>query len=192
MLYTYNNENDKNNNTINDNENLKKNNSNTNFVAQNKISSIFILDSHNKSKSLNNYIINSPPIKKEKYKKNNIPTKNYSKLQKFTSFDKNQRPKLHRNLSDLSKHESRLDEITKKLEEQKKAQKIEEDWDKMHFKGMRKRTYDVGLRPRKDNKKSHRNKNNESLKEHFSSTIFVKSSEGLSLAGRYENGTKKI
>ena len=176
---------------LNNNDNLKKNNSNRNLAVPNKISNIVIMDSQNKSKSHNNYIIKiNSPKKAEKPEKIN-PTPSFSKTTKFTSFEKNQKPRLHRNLSELPKHESRLDDITKKLEEKKKEQKIEEDWDKMHFKGMRKKTYDVGLRPRKDNKKSNRRKN-ESLKEHFSSTVFVKASEGLSLAGRYENGSKKI
>ena len=192
MSFTYNKNNDKNNNTINVKENLKKNNSNTNFIVSNRISSFFTLDNKNKSKIINNYIINSPTKKKEKLEKKKNTTPNSPKLQKFTSFERNQRPKLHRNLSELAKHESRLDDITKKLKEKKRSQKIEEDWDKMHFKGMRKRTYDVALRPRKENKKSQRIKNNDSLKEHFSSTVFVKASEGLSLAGRYENGIKKI
>jgi serine/threonine protein phosphatase PrpC len=57
---------------------------------------------------------------------------------------------------------------------------------------MRKRTYDAGRRGGKNNKNSKKEKKTSgSLKDVFTSTIYVKSSEGFSLAGKNDQGNKK-
>jgi serine/threonine protein phosphatase PrpC len=57
--------------------------------------------------------------------------------------------------------------------------------------GMRKKTYDPSLRSQKKNNLSKKVKKINSLNEAFSSTIYVKSSEGLSIPGKNELGHKK-
>ena len=56
---------------------------------------------------------------------------------------------------------------------------------------MRKKTYDPSLRTQKKNNLSKKVKKSNSLNEAFSSTIYVKSSEGLSIPGKNEFGQKK-
>ena len=98
----------------------------------------------------------------------------------------NLKKKPHRNLSEIPKHESRLDKLSNK-----KSENNEEDWDHVQYKGMRKSTYDARRRPRRKNNNS-KNKKRGSIRETFSSTIYIKSSEGLSSAGKNDKGNKKI
>ena len=90
-------------------------------------------------------------------------------------------PKPHRNLSELPKHISRLDEVSRN------KKKTGEEWDNMQYRVLRKKTYDVGRRYGVKNKNYRRDK----LDEEFSSVIYVKKSEALSLAGKNEFGKKK-
>ena len=56
---------------------------------------------------------------------------------------------------------------------------------------MRKKTYDPGRRTGKKIKNNQKHKKNGSLNDEFSSTVYVKVSEGYTLAGRNEHGNKK-
>ena len=147
----------------------------------------------NKSKNtnkINKNIFNSLSINKIDHSKYNY----YSNLAKLTINEnkKNFRQKSYNNISELPIHVSRIDEISKKNE--KISDKRDDNWDKNQFKGMRKKTYDPGRRGRKNiqNKNSKKYKNFEFFEEQFSSDIFVKNSEGISLAGKNSQGNKKI
>ena len=93
---------------------------------------------------------------------------------------------------ELAKHESRINEISK--HPSKKSLKNEEEWDNTQYRGMRKRTYDAG-RGRRGGKNNKNNKKDKkasgSLKDVFTATNYVKSSEGFSLAGKNDQGNKK-
>ena len=110
---------------------------------------------------------------------------NINKTKKEKEKDKGKEERPHRYQSELSKYESRAREKSEKAIEKK-----EDEWDDIQYKGMRKTTYDPGRRSGK-NKNAGNNKKNGSLKEQFHSTIYIKKSEGLTLAGKNEYGNKK-
>ena len=164
----------KNNNNI-----LKQNNSNKKIEIIRNISNTKIETNPNvtnrNSKNFN--LVNSISTNKTNTPKIFLDDKNNNN---------NLKKKPHRNLSEIPKHESRLDKLSNK-----KSENNEEDWDHVQYKGMRKSTYDARRRPRRKNNNS-KNKKRGSIRETFSSTIYIKSSEGLSSAGKNDKGNKKI
>ena len=88
----------------------------------------------------------------------------------------------------LLRHEARANETSKPPD---KEDGHEEEWDNTQFKGMKKKTYDPGRRPRKSGKKKTEKNLKNTLNEEFSSTNYIKVSEGLSIAGKNEYGNKK-
>ena len=145
---------------------------------------------------------NNPNITKTEQKKNSKLLLNQIKKEKIKNLSnslnlekkspaKKQKEKIQRSQSESTKFESRssrVDEIPKKSGNKKKE--ADEEWDKSQFMGMRKKTYDPSLRQKKNNLSKKQKKSN-SLNEAFSSTIYVKSSEGLSIPGKNELGHKK-
>ena len=118
---------------------------------------------------------------------------NYSNLSKLSiNENKKKEPnqKVHKNISDLPIYISRLDEFSKKNEN--KINKNNEGWEKIQYRGIRKKTYDAGLRMGNKNKNTKKKQNINFFKEQFSSTIYVKASEGLTLAGKNSQGNRKI
>ena len=178
-----------NSNKNNDNNHLKKTPSNqiihnrekSNEITENKKSSNNIKKNNNNTKTIPKKNVNTTD-------KNSSPqnNSNISKLN-INSTNKKIIQKPHRN-SDLLRHEARVKETQKKSE---KTNENEEEWDNMQYKGMRKQTYDPGRRPGKKNKNKKNEKKNSSLDEEFSSTIYIKASEGVTIAGKNESGNKK-
>ena len=87
----------------------------------------------------------------------------------------------HRFQSEMLKYESRAREKSIKKEEKK-----DDEWGDIEFKGMRKTTYDVGRRGKK-NKDTKKNK----INDEFHSTIYIKKSEALTIPGKNEYGNRK-
>ena len=171
-------------------------NNSFNFLSQNMKKS----NSNSKIQKTNN-----PKITKTEQKKNSkLIVKKLNQLEKEKiknlsnslnnekeSPTKKQKEKGQKAQSENTKFESRssrVDEIPKKSRIKKKG--TEEEWDKYQFMGMRKKTYDPSFRQKKNNLSKKEKKSN-SLNEAFSSTIYVKSSEGLSIPGKNEFGHKK-
>ena len=184
------------NNIINNSKitNIKKNNSKKNLGVI-KVDEYIKTEQKTVSNISKNNILDSIPIKKlnqlEKLT-NPIPkinssleSLNINKTKKEKEKDKGKEERPHRYQSELSKYESRAREKSEKAIEKK-----EDEWDDIQYKGMRKTTYDPGRRSGK-NKNTGNNKKNGSLKEQFHSTIYIKKSEGLTLAGKNEYGNKK-
>ena len=163
--------------------NIKKSNSNSKIQ---KLSNPNITKTEQKKNS-KLLVKKISQLEKEKIKNlsNSLNLKNKSpnKIPK----EKGQRPQ-----SEAPKFESRssrVDEIPKKSGNKRKG--TEEEWDKLQFMGMRKKTYDPSLRTQKKNNLSKKVKKSNSLNDAFSSTIYVKASEGLSIPGKNEYGHKK-
>ena len=161
-----------NNNNINNNNNLKKDSSNRNII------------------DVSEYKKNTENIKKTVLTEKKEKSNSFSNLAKLSIDTSTKKPsdKFHRYPSEVLKHESRIDEISKKSARKGKK---EEEWDNMQYKGMRKKTYDPGRRTGKKIKNNQKHKKNGSLNDEFSSTVYVKVSEGYTLAGRNEHGNKK-
>ena len=171
--------------------NILNNNSNTKIINNN-------INNNLKKDSSNRNIIDASEYKKntENIKKTILTEKkeksdSFSNLAKLSINASTKKPsdKFHRYPSEVLKHESRIDEISKKSARKGKK---EEKWDNVQFKGIRKKTYDPGRRTGKNIKNNQKHKKNSSLNDEFSSTVYVKVSEGYTLAGKNENGNKKI
>ena len=147
---------------------------------------------NDKNKTINKAninIFNSHSLNKINHQISN----SYFNLSKLTINEnkKDLKQKENKNLSKLPIHISRLDENTKNG---KNIEKNDDRWDKIQFKDIRKKTFDARRRARNaiKTKNSKKNKNIDSFEEEFSSGIYVKASEGLSLAGKNSLGNKKI
>ena len=196
-----------NNNLINNINNKIINNNNLNNSTKSKI-----INNNLNSNTNGNIIKNEEPrkITPDKIKSSTEYKKNTENMKKATLNEKKEKPTNYQNIStltinatsqkkyeknlryqpELSKHESRINEISK--HPSKKSLKNEEEWDNTQYRGMRKRTYDAGRRGGKNNKNNKKEKKTSgSLKDVFTSTIYVKSSEGFSLAGKNDQGNKK-
>ena len=106
----------------------------------------------------------------------------------------NQKQKNKRYLSDCNKHESRpIAHISSN--NRNNEDKCEEDWDDNEYMGMRKKTFDPGKGAGKNKSRTNINnliKNNFITSELFSEKTFIKSCESITVAGKKENGHKKI
>ncbi len=203
------------NNNLNNSTNSKIiNNNNLNNSTNSKVINSKVINNNINNKALNNKTINNnhngnttkneEKTKTQKEKKKNIEDMkkmlltekkekpNYSNIAKLTinATTKKNNEKSHRYQSESLKHEKRINEFSKNTE--KKKSKHEEEWDNIQYKGMRKKTYDAGIRAGKKSKNKDKHKKySGSLKDVFTSTQYVKSSEGFSLAGKNEKGNKK-
>ena len=98
----------------------------------------------------------------------------------------------HRYQPEISKYEirsSRVNENPRRVNNRR--MEIDYDWDRIQFMGMRKKTYDPSLRQGKRDRILKSEKNLLNDKFEFSSTIFVKSSEGLTIPGKNAHGKQK-
>ena len=174
-IYTKNNIQNRNNDTI------RK--TNTNILNQIKSLKIDNINNVNKGKK---HLIKKIPINKinQHIKKDS----NYSSLGEIPISDENKERKIRtrQNLSELPKYISRLDGVSRNSKK-----KVGEEWDNNQYNVLRKKTYDVAARRGKKNKKAENEDISNLLNDDFSSTIFVKKSEALSLAGKNEYGQKK-
>ena len=170
-------------NILNNNSNTKINNNNINNNLKKDSSNRNIID-------VSEYKKNTENIKKTVLTEKKEKSNSFSNLAKLSIDASTKKPsdKFHRYPSEVLKHESRIDEISKKTPRKGKK---EEEWDNVQYKGMRKKTYDPGRRTGKKIKNNQKHKKNGSLNDEFSSTVYVKVSEGYSLAGRNEQGNKK-
>ena len=170
------------------NNNLKNNISN--FKAHtskniksniNNISNINNSNNENKRNSINNASIKtlSPKLNSS------------SKVVEPISSEDKSTQKTNINQSDSLKNRNIHNRIICSPKKANKKEEKEDEWDKMQYMGMAKRTYDPSLRQAKKGKLMKNEKKTNSLKAEFSSTIYVKSSEGLSIPGKSENGLRK-
>ena len=86
----------------------------------------------------------------------------------------------------MPKYVRRFDEVSRNTKK-----KTGEEWDNNQYNVLRKKTYDVAKRRGRKNKNIENENISSILNDDFSSTIFVKKSEALSLAGKNEYGKKK-
>ena len=192
------------NNAIKGVNNIKPNDNNYNTIATSKgaiiknrrYSSDIILI--NSLKAFNELKRNSSNSKMNNDNKNNIlnshvkmnSSKNHSNFNLEFSEDKNKQ-KLQ-NQSKVSKYESISKRVIDIPKIENKEEKNDDEWDNEQYMGMRKKTYDVGLRLVKKSRFLNKAKKDNSLNNEFSSQTYVKSSDGISIAGKNEYGLKKI
>ena len=160
------------------NNSLKKSNSNSKINVLNKQTTI---NTEKKKNSFNKLL--TPKINKKENITHSLNLINTSKEIK-------QKPRKYQ--PEISKYEIRSSRVNENPKKQKSRRMgNEDDWDRLQYMGMRKRTYDPSLRQGKRDKilKSEKNILNDDFE--FSSTIFVKSSEGLTIPGKNEYGKKK-
>ena len=151
---------------------LKKNSSNSKM--QNTL--LTSNQDNNQKKNISNH------IKMESTKNNTIY--NLEKLE-----DKNKQ-KL-KNQSEVSKYESISKRVIDIPKLENKKEENDDEWDNEQYMGMRKKTYDVGLRLVKKSRFLNKAKKENSFNNEFSSQTYVKSSDGISIAGKNEYGLKK-
>jgi serine/threonine protein phosphatase PrpC len=191
------------NNAIKGVNNIKSNDNNYNTIATSKgaiiknrrYSSDIILI--NSLKAFNELKRNSSNSKMNNDNKNNIlnshvkmnSSKNHSNFNLEFSEDKNKQ-KLQ-NQSKVSKYESISKRVIDIPKIENKEEKNDDEWDNEQYMGMRKKTYDVGLRLVKKSRFLNKAKKDNSLNNEFSSQTYVKSSDGISIAGKNEYGLKK-
>ena len=144
--------------------------------------------SKNDSKNNNKENFNSISIKNSNQIEKNPSKKNLSNTERLTIKTQTKIPnkKSFESKKELPKHASRVNE---KRIEKNNNEKEEDEWDNIEFKGMRKKTYEPGRRRHRKNSKKEEKEN--SLKAQFSSTIYIKASEAMCLAGRNEYGKRK-
>ena len=157
------------------NNSLENNNSNSNTIASN-------IKTEKKKKSFTKILI-------PKKNKTEIITHSLNLIN--TSKDIKQKSRRYQ--PEISKYEirsSRIHENPRKINSRRLGN--DDDWDRLQYMGMRKRTYDPSLRQGNRDRilKSEKNLLNNDKFE-FSSTIFVKASEGLTIPGKNEYGKKK-
>ena len=105
---------------------------------------------------------------------------------------KNQKQKSRR-LSDFSKYESRPSMQVYNSNMKNDENDNEEEWDHAQYMGIRKTTYDPGLRQRKKKNKNLVNLlKNTFLNSEFSQNTYIKSCESITVPGKKENGNKKV
>ena len=178
------------NNNLNKNiPNFKTQTSNNIKSNVSDISNLNNSNNENKRNSINKVSINvlSPENKPIK----NIKLEASSKMVEPFSLEDESKQKSNKNQSEIVKYGNRHSRIICNPKENNKKKENEDEWDKMQYMGMTKRTYDPSLRQVKRGKFMKNENKTNSLKAEFSSTIYVKSSEGLSIPGKSENGIRK-
>jgi len=117
----------------------------------------------------------------------------HNSKKEFNNNSTNNQKQKGRRLSDFSKYESRPSTQVYNGNMKNDENDNEEEWDNAQYMGMRKTTYDPGLRQRK--KKNNNLVNllkNTFLNSEFSQNTYIKSCESITVPGRKENGNKKI
>ena len=112
---------------------------------------------------------------------------------KFNDNTTNNQKQKSRRLSDFSKYESRPSMQVYNSNMKNDENDNEEEWDHAQYMGIRKTTYDPGLRQRKKKNKNLVNLlKNTFLNSEFSQNTYIKSCESITVPGKKENGNKKI
>ena len=112
---------------------------------------------------------------------------------KFNDNSTNNQKQKSRRLSDFSKYESRPSMQVYNSNMKNDENDNEEEWDHAQYMGIRKTTYDPGLRQRKKKNKNLVNLlKNTFLNSEFSQNTYIKSCESITVPGKKENGNKKI
>ena len=165
---------------------LNKNNSSMNKNLSNKKKYIDIQN--------NNFIhtiqTSKPNSSYPQYLDNNS---SYFSKNKFKNNSTNNQKQKSRKLSDFSKYESRPSIQVYNSNMKTGENDDEEEWDNAQYMGIRKTTYDPGLRQRKKKNKNLVNLlKNTFLNSEFSQNTYIKSCESITVPGKKENGNKKI
>ena len=147
---------------------LKKNNSNSKMNNQ--------LNTDNQKTTQNSHVQMHTSKNKTNFNLDFLDDKNKQKLQ---------------NQSKVSKYESISKRVIDIPKIENKEENNDDEWDNEQYMGMRKKTYDVGLRLVKKSRFLNKAKKDNSLNNEFSSQTYVKSSDGISIAGKNEYGLKK-
>jgi serine/threonine protein phosphatase PrpC len=150
---------------------LKRNNSNSKM--NNKL---IIAGTDNKKNDLSNHIKMNSSKNHSNFKLEFLEDKNKQKLQ---------------NQSKVSKYESISKRVIDIPKIENKEEKNDDEWDNEQYMGMRQKKYDVGLRLVKKSRFLNKAKKDSSLNNEFSSQTYLKSSDGISIAGKNEYGLKK-
>ena len=112
---------------------------------------------------------------------------------KFNDNSTNNQKQKSRRLSDFSKYESRPSMQVYNSNMKNDENDNEEEWDHAQYMGIRKTTYDPGLRQRKKKNKNLVNLlKNTFLNSEFSQNTYIKSCESITVPGKKENGNKKV
>ena len=112
---------------------------------------------------------------------------------KFNDNTTNNQKQKSRRLSDFSKYESRPSMQVYNSNMKNDENDNEEEWDHAQYMGIRKTTYDPGLRQRKKKNKNLVNLlKNTFLNSEFSQNTYIKSCESITVPGKKENGNKKV
>ena len=112
---------------------------------------------------------------------------------KFNDNSTNNQKQKSRRLSDFSKYESRPSMQVYNNNMKNDENDNEEEWDHAQYMGIRKTTYDPGLRQRKKKNKNLVNLlKNTFLNSEFSQNTYIKSCESITVPGKKENGNKKV
>ena len=112
---------------------------------------------------------------------------------KFNDNTTNNQKQKSRRLSDFSKYESRPSMQVYNNNMKNDENDNEEEWDHAQYMGIRKTTYDPGLRQRKKKNKNLVNLlKNTFLNSEFSQNTYIKSCESITVPGKKENGNKKV
>ena len=137
---------------------------------------LIISGTDNKKNDLSNHIKMNSSKNHSNFKLEFLEDKNKQKLQ---------------NQSKVSKYESISKRVIDIPKIENKEEKNDDEWDNEQYMGMRKKTYDVGLRLVKKSRFLNKAKKDSSLNNEFSSQTYLKSSDGISIAGKNEYGLKK-
>jgi len=182
--YSYKNNSNKNIPVVNSKIFTKFNNNNNNHIDENGIK---------KDLSKNNNYIHNVTISKvnpsDKSHVSTVNNKNSSNLLKIIQTP-TQKQKNRRYLSEISKYESRP---RAQISENKNINDDDEDWDNNEYMGLRKKTFDPG-RGKNNIKNNLCNliKNNFLGSELLTHQTYIKYCESITVAGKRENGRKKI
>ena len=169
---------------------LNKNKSSMNKIQSNKKNNVDITN--------NNYIhtIQTSKINSsypQYLDKNSSYISKHNSKNKFNSDSTNNQKQKSRRLSDFSKYESRPSLQVYNDNMKNDENDNEEEWDNAQYMGMRKTTYDPGLRQRKKKNKNLVNLlKNTFFNSEFSQNTYIKSCESITVPGKKENGNKKI
>ena len=176
------------------NNNLKNNISNSKVQTQassiiKSNASINCSNNENIRNSINKKSIKTLSPEKKQIK--NINLNSSSKVVEPFSLEDKSKQKTNNNQSESLKNSSIHNRIIYSPKKSHQKKENEDEWDKMQFMGMTKRTYDPSLRQAKKGRLMKKEEKANSLKAEFSSTIYVKSSEGLTIPGKKESGIRK-
>ena len=175
------------------NNNLKNNISNfkkqTSHNIKSNVSNLINSNNENKRNSINKVTIKTLSPENKQIK--NIKLNSSSKVVEPSPLENKSTQKTNNNQSESLKNRNIHNRIICSPKKANKKKEKEDEWDKMQYMGMTKRTYDPSLRQAKKGRLMKNEQKTNSLKAEFSSTIYVKSSEGLSIPGKSENGLRK-